>query len=115
MRKAYLILMLLVVTIFQPFYMEQAHACSCAETVSVEDELENKAVVFSGVVMAMKEVPGTGNKEVLLDVTSYWKGGDESQILVVTTGDSAACGFEFRGGKEYLGYPAGILGILMPR
>lgn len=104
MRKIYSMLFLALFLTVQPFFIEQASACSCAEAPPVEESLKNNAAVFSGVVKAVKQTGTSMNNEVLIEVDEVWKGEVTSQTTVITASDSASCGFEFRGNVAFLVY-----------
>jgi hypothetical protein len=82
-------------------------ACSCAESPSVEEELERSKAVFSGKVVDIKEkrsLNGYTSKSVLFDVTNTWKGARQSQMIITTGQGSGDCGVDFKEGEEYLVY-----------
>jgi len=82
-------------------------ACSCAELPSVKDEFERSKAVFSGKVVAIKEkrsFTGYTTQSVLFDVTSTWKGVDQSQMIITTGQGGGDCGIDFTEGEEYLVY-----------
>lgn len=84
---------------------EKSYACSCAQPASVQSELKNKAAIFSGKVIKMKETDTV--KTALIEVDQIWKGPSQSQIMLKTATDSAGCGMEFIEGENYLVYAYG--------
>lgn len=84
---------------------EKSYACSCAQPASVQSELKNKAAIFSGNVIEMKET--NAGKTFLIEVDQIWKGPSQSQIMIKSAADSAGCGMEFIEGKNYLVYAYG--------
>jgi hypothetical protein len=83
---------------------EKGYACSCAQQLSVQSELENKTAIFSGKVL---KVTGSSQKKVLIDVDLIWKGSSQSQLMIETERDSAGCGVDFIEGENYLVYAFG--------
>lgn len=104
MKKINLILSIMLLTIFLPYFTPQAFACSCAEPLSVQEEVETSALVILGTVREIKQSSNAGNKEVLVEVSRIFKGETKSQQIIVTYGDSAQCGFEFQKELDYLIY-----------
>lgn len=107
-RKINLVLLICfivsMVTIVAP---SSVYACSCAEPLTVEEELNRSEAVFSGRVLEVKEVKnlnGYMTKSALFEVSEIWKGGSESQIIIHTGGGGGDCGYHFEEGKEYLVY-----------
>lgn len=85
----------------------RAGACSCAESPSVEDELERSQAVFSGKVLEIREnrnLIGARTKSVLFEVANTWKGVKQSQIIIKTGQGGGDCGIDFIEGVEYLVY-----------
>jgi hypothetical protein len=78
------------------------YACSCAESPSVQGELERSGVVFRGKVMEINDV--NNSKKVLFNVKEIWKGLEVSQTIIETGMGGGDCGFEFKTGQEYLVY-----------
>jgi hypothetical protein len=84
-----------------------AYACSCAERLSVEEQLSLSDEVFSGRVLAVKhdrKLNGSVTNSVRFEVSQIWKGGSESQIFVHTGQGGGDCGIHFEEGQEYLVY-----------
>lgn len=80
-------------------------ACSCIAGQTTQDNFDNSAAVFVGTVTEV--VDGgtiTMMNTVEFDVSRSWKGSVGAEITVATAQDSAACGFNFEEGQEYLVY-----------
>lgn len=93
-----------MMTIYTP---SSVYACSCAQPLTVEEELDRSEAVFTGRVLEVKEIKnlnGYMTKSALFEVSEIWKGGAESQIIVHTGGGGGDCGYHFEEGKEYLVY-----------
>ena len=84
----------------------ETRACSCAESPTAAEELEQSEAVFSGKVIEIKEKKAKGymTKSVLFDVTNTWKGLEQSQVIITTGLGGGDCGFRFFEGLEYLVY-----------
>ncbi|MBP1932757.1 hypothetical protein [Ammoniphilus resinae] len=81
------------------------YACSCASKPAVQEELEKSAVVFGGKVIDIREKSQFNPKKtVLFEVSTAWKGGASTQMLITTGLGGGDCGFDFEKGKEYLVY-----------
>lgn len=95
---------------------KSARACSCAPPQSPSIERERAAAVFSGRVTAVKEQKATstspGMMEVVFDVDTAWKGVNSRRISIFTASSSAACGYGFTVGVDYLVYAHGAEGQL---
>jgi hypothetical protein len=80
-----------------------ALACTCTNNYTPTEAYEHSYAVFSGKVVGMLEVdPFT--KVFSIQVYSVWKGPSFAMVSVATGPDSAACGYEFQVGEEYLVY-----------
>lgn len=79
-----------------------AHACSCVVPPPPQEALEMSEEVFSGEVVEISEIPG--GVSVGFSVSEEWKGVDQREIEVATSGGEASCGFSFEVGGEYLVY-----------
>lgn len=89
------------------FFPINASACSCAEPFSVEKEFERSNAVFSGKVLEIREkkgLKGYMTRSVLFEVTSTWKGIQQSQIIIATGLGGGDCGIDFKEEQEYLVY-----------
>lgn len=97
-----------------------AHACSCIAPLGPVESSADAAAVFAGRVVAIE---GEAKRPILsrefpfvhmvsmaqavkvrFDVSTAWKGVTNRQVLVSTATSSAACGFEFTPGSEYIVY-----------
>ena len=91
-----------------------ANACSCIPTTP-QQSLKNSREVFAGKVIDIVDQSGTnpeasgslGGFKVIFEVSKVWKGKLEKQQVVLTSGSSASCGYNFEKGKEYLVYANG--------
>lgn len=86
-------------------------ACSCVPPGSVQEEMERSSAVFSGKVVEIvnpnekNEIQSSADLvAVKIEVTEWWKGGNESEVIVYTEMSSASCGFEFSLNEEYIVY-----------
>jgi len=77
-------------------------ACSCVPPGPPLEELARASAVFRGKVVAIDQLGAV--KRINVQVTTVWKGSVTSETLIQTSGDSAACGFPFEVGSEYLIY-----------
>lgn len=83
----------------------EAHACTCEMPPPPKEALEQAREVFAGTALEISEPEFGDVLTVRFEVTEAWKGVDEREIEVGTSrGGSAACGFEFQKGDEYLVY-----------
>lgn len=96
----------LIVSIMASFNSSTVHACSCAQPLTVEEELNRSEAIFAGRVLEVREHNSNGyrTKSALFDVSQIWKGGPESQIIIYTGSGGGDCGYHFEKGKEYLVY-----------
>jgi len=79
-----------------------AQACSCVIPGTPLEELERSNAVFSGQV---KETRFKDNRvEVNFEVYEVWQGEMGPNVSFTTASDSAACGYPFEKGGEYLIY-----------
>jgi len=86
---------------------DRAAACRCERPPRPPaEELERMAAVFHGRVASVEEVRPV-QIDVTLDVAEIWKGPIERTITVTTATSSAACGYAFTPGSEYLVYASG--------
>lgn len=83
----------------------EAFACSCMKLTPAEG-LSSSHAVFSGEVIRIEKNETTkfGGLEVTLRVHEVWKGAPDEEVKVHTAGTSAACGYPFVLGKQYLVY-----------
>ena len=87
-----------------------AYACSCAEPVPVEEEMEKSAAVFSGKVVKIVDnriltsMSSDASIGYVFEVEKAWKGVERKEVVVYTERYSASCGYEFAYGEEYIVY-----------
>lgn len=86
---------------FGAFGSEKAYACSCAMFESYVDALETSSHVLDATVVAVKEKNQQQDLDVTLSVTAVWKGEAEHEMHVVTSSNSASCGYAFEAGQRY--------------
>ena len=85
--------------------VKPAYACSCLPAGPPLTALDQATAVFSGQVSDIKRT--TTEVEVSFNVTEVWK-GELTPTLVINTGPhSAACGYPFEIGQDYLIYAHG--------
>ena len=89
-------------------FVATAHACRCRPPAPPLEALKKSKAAFVGKVTAVK-VDGR-QKVVSVAVSQSWKGDVAKEITVHTAGSSAACGYGFQVGKEYLIYCSGKSG-----
>ena len=88
--------------IFSLAAADAALACSCAPAPPPQEALQQAAAVFTGTVVGV-DTAGVTNT-VRLRVERSWKGAKCGEVTVVTSADSAACGYDFQVGQSYLVY-----------
>ena len=93
--QKYFILVLILTSLAVP--------CSCLE-ITPEQAFEDADIVFSGLVRDIALGDSGTYFEATIDVDDLWKGEVSDEITVLTEIDSAACGFSFDIGYEYLVY-----------
>lgn len=83
-----------------------ARACSCVPPPPPLEALEQAEAVFAGTAVAIRLEEGAfGNEYVVrFQVDHRFKGPEHGEITIRTADNSAACGYYFREGKEYLIY-----------
>ncbi|MFN8516145.1 MAG: hypothetical protein U0841_26870 [Chloroflexia bacterium] len=77
-------------------------ACSCVPPGPPLEELARASAVFRGKVTAIDQIGSV--KRVTVQVTTVWKGAVTTETQIQTNDNSAACGFPFELGSEYLIY-----------
>ena len=83
----------------------EAAACSCAPPPAPTAALEKATAVFTGKVTAMEIAGGSGmGMLVTLKAGRAWKGVESATVRLHTNRSSAACGYGFRVGGQYLVY-----------
>ncbi len=86
------------------FFASAVSACSCVALGNVGEEFAKSGAVFLG---SAEEVSESGEGfEILFSVSENFK-GEFSEVSVFTAADSAACGFNFVEGEDYLVYASG--------
>lgn len=108
MKKILFVFCLLIAFWFvQP---KQVSACSCVAPstnntrILVRDAYKNSQAIFSGKVLEIVRNDSSYSFLVKMQVRKFWKGKLFKKIEISTALDSAACGFAFEVGKEYLIY-----------
>jgi hypothetical protein len=97
------VLLALVVALAALFALPQVcFACSCLPPGSPLEERERSSAVFRGTVVAIDQIGGVLRARV--QVATVWKGSVTAETLIQTNNNSAACGFPFQIGGEYLIY-----------
>ena len=100
------LLLAFVIGLFSFQSIPQAYACSCAMPGTTQESIDNTDVIFSGTVDDVR-ASGTMQFAVSITVDEDWKGleaSERSELTVYTAKDSAACGYAFTEGEEYLVY-----------
>ncbi|WP_409175551.1 hypothetical protein [Brevibacillus fortis] len=117
-RNAQGILTFFSFVILFTFFMQPfpASACSCARPPDPLTAKDQSAAVFTGKVLQVDErtdwlrwlpfwdKPERGGFDVIFEVQSTWKGVDQTQVQIVTSGLGGGCGIPFQPGQEYLVY-----------
>jgi hypothetical protein len=89
----------------------RASGCSCARPFPPpRAALQTSAAVFTGRVLWIS--PKAQDQEVWFWVTGSWKGASSGIVRVSTSYDSAACGYHFVAGQNYLVYAYATSGRL---
>lgn len=82
-----------------------AYACSCAPPRPPLEARDGSVAVFAGTVSAIvPATPDGGSLLVTFDLQQTWKGPEGPQLTIATPEGSAACGYEFTQGEQYLVY-----------
>jgi hypothetical protein len=91
-----------------------ADRCSCLPPPPPREALAQADAVFAGRVVSVVRHeaedpghPGGPHLEVRIVPTRRWKAAAADTVTVRTATDSAACGFPFQEGEEYLVYAGG--------
>jgi len=111
MKIKLLIAFLLLFPFLVHFSTTPSYACSCIQPGSAAEELERSDFVFSGKVIEINDSNANATiqssadlLEVYFEVSTTWKGVDETEVRIFTERDSASCGFNFNIDDEYLVY-----------
>jgi hypothetical protein len=109
---------IILVIVMALSHTPSAFACPCPENPDPLTSLKQSTAVFSGRVLNIGEdgglspVTGTRMRKVYFRVNKAWKGIERIKISVNTEKNSAACGYAFSTGNEYLVYAYGEKGNL---
>ena len=79
-------------------------ACSCADPGTPAEALAESELVFRGTVTSISPEDSELQLTVQFDVHKVWKGADAASITLTTQADTAACGYPFERGVEYVVY-----------
>lgn len=79
-----------------------ASACSCTNNLTLQQEFDFAAAVFSGRVMSVNPYGDGSQVFVWMEPIARWKGGISTPLFVFTPENEGACGFPFAVGGEYL-------------
>ena len=79
-------------------------ACKCGPPGTPEEKLDQSALVFRGTVTSIGSHDQQGWLTVIFDVATVWKGPDSQAFTLFTPEDSAACGYPFEDGVEFVVY-----------
>ena len=101
MKKIASILILSI--IFGFFQVSQSFACSCMMPGNPASELEKADSVFQWTVTNISTKRFGKQNIVEFDIAGYWK-WNVSDSTVITQESSAACGYNFEEGKDYVVY-----------
>ncbi|RAP75920.1 hypothetical protein [Paenibacillus montanisoli] len=111
--RRYLIALTLLVTVSLMLVSQphRAFACSCA-SVEPKEAIEQAEAVFIGTLVQVKQQrkqPGiVGPIEYrdanLFEVTTVFKGVNQSQVIVYDNGAEESCGIDLTAGQSYLVY-----------
>ncbi len=74
--------------------------CECPGKRGLEQEMAISDLVFSGEVTRISI--GEREREIEFRPNSVWKGPKTESVVVRTTNPGAACGFDFKQGRNYL-------------
>ena len=111
MKIKLLIVFLLIFPFVVNFSTTSSYACSCIQPGTAEEGMDRSDFVFSGKVIEIQDSnanlfsqSSADLLEVHFEVSSTWKGVNETEVLVYTERESASCGFNFTIEVEYLVY-----------
>ena len=79
-----------------------ASACSCTNNLTLQQEFDFAAAVFSARVVQVEPYGDGLHVFVWLEPIARWKGGISSPLLVFTPANEGICGFPFVVDGEYL-------------
>lgn len=86
----------------------EAAACSCLPPRPAAESLAEAALVFHGVVVAKSEEGF--QLEIFFEPRTIWKGPLDPALVVKTAINTAACGYPFVEGNEYIVYASAFEG-----
>jgi len=96
---------ILLTAILIAMMVQVAYPCSCADVVTVATALEKSQAVFRGFVTSIEPDPSVPHfLRVTFRVTGYWKGPVKQTYSILTYESTAACGYGFLVGTEFLVY-----------
>ncbi|KST68183.1 hypothetical protein [Mastigocoleus testarum] len=81
---------------------KEACACSCLPPGPPKSELDRSEAVFAGKVMRIRRK--NSEVRVKFKVMTSWKGEVNKKQVITTQINSAACGYSFERGQQYLVY-----------
>ncbi len=79
-------------------------ACSCADPGTPAEALAQSELVFRGTVTWIDREDDERWVAVQFNVETVWKGSGAEAITLTTPADTAACGYPFEEGVEYVVY-----------
>src|SRR5690606_29734924 len=106
-RHYALLAVLITLSSFVVLPAPKAYGCSCIPPGAPQEEMDRSAAVFAGTVADVQQAPAVESGpgyQITFMVSEVWKGPVEPQIVVATAQDSAACGYQFEAGREYIVY-----------
>lgn len=86
---------------------ESCLACSCAQPKPPAEARDSATAVFQGRVVAIAEGSGAQNlpqRRITMRAMTSWRGDVPAEVAIYTAQGSAACGYSFEVGSEYLVY-----------
>lgn len=103
MRTVIILSVLIVLAVWR---VPAAAACSCVVPPAPREALEQADAVFVGTVLKIDVVPGAHGEEhhVRFAIDHHLKGPKSLELVVHTASNSAACGYYFRPGRQYIVY-----------
>lgn len=107
MFKGLAVLVLLLISLSPLYTAQPAYACSCAQTFDVAGKMKYADTVFAGQMTNVRQTISSSEEQPLLytfKVQQAWTDHVHEQTSVITSRDSASCGYVFEKGKSYLVY-----------
>lgn len=110
----YLLSFFLLLDIVRIVVPSTAHACSCAEPISMEEQMIRKTAIFTGKLISLSQ-PNRGIISSSADpvaaqfeVINVWKGDLGAETTVYTAISSESCGYEgFEVDEEFIVFASG--------